>query len=483
MHIRIIVDPLRLWGWQAKLIAALRAEGRRVDIDFSTDERRRARPLAYGLLAAFERITARGPELIYANPIEAGEFDSPRADPDAHADFVVDASGCGLSTDPDIISLLYDGASEADAMLALCAGRVPRLSLAKNGSILQEVLPAIETPRALTRSLEHLFSRALTLCRMAPRRAADAAQASHVTTPTERATFSSAAAARLAGNCVAQRLQSLLTTAPRWRTGVRRVSNDRVIDALAWPAAEYSVAPDDGRRYLADPFPVWRNGVCHLFVEEYPFATGKGVLSYATLDADGRFSPLKPALEATHHLSYPMIFERDGEVWMIPESSNARRIELYRADPFPDRWTLERVPFEDVIASDMTFLEHGGKLWLLGTLAEENGSTWDGLCAYSADSLMGEWRPHPLNPLIIDASCARPAGMAAVTARGLVRPVQDCRQRYGGALALARIDRLDEEGFEQTVIARLAPDARWKAIGVHTLNEAGGVEVVDFLSE
>jgi hypothetical protein len=167
---------------------------------------------------------------------------------------------------------------------------------------------------------------------------------------------------------------------------------------------------------------------------------------------------------------------------MIPETSKARTIELYRADPFPDRWVYERTLVENVIASDMTLLEHDGKLWLLGTLAEEGGSTWDGLCGFFADDLMGEWHGHPMNPLLIDASCARPAGMMTRTAAGLLRPVQDCRGRYGAALALARIDRLDQEGFAQTVMSRLPPDPRWGAVGAHTLNESGGVEAVDWIA-
>jgi hypothetical protein len=72
--------------------------------------------------------------------------------------------------------------------------------------------------------------------------------------------------------------------------------------------------------------------------------------------------------------------------------------------------------------------------------------------------------------------------MVATTQRGLVRPAQDCRRGYGRALALARIDRLDEEGYHQTVVASLPPDERWGADGVHTLNEAGGLEAIDWLA-
>jgi hypothetical protein len=61
----------------------------------------------------------------------------------------------------------------------------------------------------------------------------------------------------------------------------------------------------------------------------------------------------------------------------------------------------------------------------------------------------------------------------------LYRPVQDCRARYGAALGIARIDRLDAEGFSQTVETTLAPDGNWPGRRLHTLNYNGRMEVID----
>jgi hypothetical protein len=57
--------------------------------------------------------------------------------------------------------------------------------------------------------------------------------------------------------------------------------------------------------------------------------------------------------------------------------------------------------------------------------------------------------------------------------------VQDCRRGYGAAMALARVDRLDEGGFSQTIAAVLRPGAGWPGRRVHTYNEAGGFEFID----
>jgi hypothetical protein len=60
-----------------------------------------------------------------------------------------------------------------------------------------------------------------------------------------------------------------------------------------------------------------------------------------------------------------------------------------------------------------------------------------------------------------------------------MRVAQDCTRCYGGGITLARVDRLDPEHFQQEVVARLGPQPDWKSSGVHTLNAAGGFEVID----
>jgi hypothetical protein len=57
--------------------------------------------------------------------------------------------------------------------------------------------------------------------------------------------------------------------------------------------------------------------------------------------------------------------------------------------------------------------------------------------------------------------------------------VQDCALGYGSALGIARIDELSAEGYRQTMLKRLPPDPAWGAIGIHTLNVADGIEVID----
>ena len=93
--------------------------------------------------------------------------------------------------------------------------------------------------------------------------------------------------------------------------------------------------------------------------------------------------------------------------------------------------------------------------------------------------MLGPWSPHPLNPVLVDARAARPAGQMFRREGALWRPAQDCTKFYGSALTLCRIDRLDATGFAQTPQITIAPPAETGMDGCHTLNEGGGFEVID----
>ena len=264
---------------------------------------------------------------------------------------------------------------------------------------------------------------------------------------------------------IARRLQKLSSIENHWRIGWRWTSSDEVASRLAWSTAPYAFIPDDAKRFYADPFIFWLDGVAHVFCEEYPYATRKGVISVFTIGRDGLMAPPRVVLERPYHLSYPMVFERDGAILMIPETSANRTIELYRAKRFPDEWTLDAVLVKDVSAADATLVERDGLLWLFAAIVEGGSSSWDALGLYFAPSLKGPWSAHPANPVLIDASSARPGGLTILRGKELLRPAQDCMGGYGSALTLCRIDRLDPEYYAQTRVARLAPQPVWRAHG------------------
>jgi hypothetical protein len=180
-------------------------------------------------------------------------------------------------------------------------------------------------------------------------------------------------------------------------------------------------------------------------------------------------------------MSYPFLFEHDGEHYMIPETAENRRIELYRATNFPGEWQLERILLEDIEAVDATLFRRDGHLWLFANVGDSGGPTVDELFLFRADSLDGEWTPHPMNPVVSDVRRARPAGRLFERDGTLIRPGQDCSRRYGSAVVLNEITVLTPERYEEATLGRIDP-AWWKGnLGSHTYNFDGRIEVVDGL--
>lgn len=239
---------------------------------------------------------------------------------------------------------------------------------------------------------------------------------------------------------------------------------------------------EEGRlKFLADPFGLWRDGRLHLFVEAYDYRTRHGVIETIELGAD--FTPLRRsvALREPWHLSYPQVFEAEGETWMLPEAYRSGALSLYRAAAFPDVWEpVVRLEL-DTPAIDATPFRHDGLWWL--AYSPKGPQRWKQgrLHLAFAERLTGPWRTHPGNPVRKDLASSRPGGTAWIE-DGLVRlPVQDCTRTYGGAIRILNISKLDPQSFEAEASAPLGlpPGAGPYSRGLHTLSACGPVTFFD----
>jgi hypothetical protein len=230
----------------------------------------------------------------------------------------------------------------------------------------------------------------------------------------------------------------------------------------------------DGARYLADPFPFESGGRLGLLAEEFDYRTARGVVSRIWID-----DPVpSPVIEPGVHASYPYVFEADGEVFCLPETYQARRVQLYRAEALPDRWTPVAVLLDDFAAVDPTLLLHDGRYWLFCT-DHETGADMK-LFVFHSDDLLGPYLPHVANPVKTDVRSARPAGRPFRWQGRLFRPAQDGSSTYGGAIVINEVTELSETRFEEHEVARVSPQADGPyPDGLHTLSVHGDRIVVD----
>ncbi len=233
--------------------------------------------------------------------------------------------------------------------------------------------------------------------------------------------------------------------------------------------------------FLADPFGLWRDGRLSLFVETYDYRVRVGAIEVLVYNAALELIDRKPVLNEPWHLSYPYVFEAEGETWMLPEAHRSNRLTLYRAVDFPYRWEPAHIIALDHVAVDATPLFHDGLWWLFYTSADRVVDKMSALHVAFADRLTGPWRPHPLNPVRVDNAGARPGGTPAIVDGRIVLPVQDCSSTYGGGIRPLTIDRLTPDAFEARLGAplRLDPGFAPYVEGLHTLASIGDKTLID----
>ncbi len=409
----------------------------------------------------------------------------------AGADGEAESPGGSIALDltarpaPGRWSVRYDGApGERAAAAALRSGRMPVVTVVDGeGAVRARGRPGSEQPGLLTTALADIGAGTSTLIVGAVAGSPFAAPAD---TSADARTGAGAgaprahlaiAARRIAGAAI-RRLYRALYRAPHWRVGWRRPQEGDVLDGSGMRSPEWAELDDDGLHFYADPFPFEHDGVTYLFVEDFDHRIGRAVISAVEWGPDGAVGAPRPVLQHEVHLSYPFVLAHDDDVWMIPESSGAKTLELYRAVSFPWSWERHSILLEGIEVSDATPFEHEGRWWLTATVGY-GGSLSDSLCLWSAPDLRGPWTPHRHNPVLVDIASARPAGRVEPRAGRLLRPVQDGRGGYGAALGIAEITRLDDEGFEQRVVTRHAPGEDWSGTRLHTVNSGGGIETVD----
>ncbi len=212
----------------------------------------------------------------------------------------------------------------------------------------------------------------------------------------------------------------------------------------------------------ADPMIFKHHGVNYLFFEEFDYK--KGTIAYVTVKHDLQLSEPVRVIEMSNHLSFPYVFKEGQEIYMTPETIDLKEVGLYKAMDFPHNWQKKRVLVSGYDFSDPILFKYNNYYWLFVTINTSE------LQIFFANSLEGEFRPHPINLLKVQG---RNAGGVFYTNNQLIRPVMDCRKTYGYAMILKEIVKLNTLEFEERDIFTINPTWAPDLNGTHTfsLNE------------
>ena len=282
--------------------------------------------------------------------------------------------------------------------------------------------------------------------------------------------------ARLAGRLTKRRLRSAAYRR-QWFLGVRQRRADTLPheDPSPWQV----VSPPVDRQW-ADPFVFERDGEALIFFEQLGYGDTKGELAVARLERDAELSDPEPILRAPHHLSYPYVFRDGADTFMIPESGEAQRVELWAATDFPTGWTPVEALLEGVQAVDASVLHHGGLYWMWVSQPFADGRLGDETFLYVSDRLDSGWIAHPRNPVVSDARCARPAGRPFLHDGVVIRPAQDGTGGYGSRVVFNAVEVLTPDEYQERPVGLLDPSwAGGHNLCVHTYTFDGRFEATD----
>jgi hypothetical protein len=197
--------------------------------------------------------------------------------------------------------------------------------------------------------------------------------------------------------------------------------------AVANPVLTRADVSDARALFVADPFMVHEDGRWYMFFEVMNLDTDRGEIALAVSSDGFEWEYSGIVLREPFHLSYPYVFDWDGEYHMIPETLEANSVSLYRADPFPSRWKPVGAVLK-IQCADPSIYFHDGSWWLFACSPARSET----LRLYRSACPTGPWREHPRSPIIErDARVARPAGRITSWRDTAIRYAQDCHADYG----------------------------------------------------
>jgi len=238
--------------------------------------------------------------------------------------------------------------------------------------------------------------------------------------------------------------------------------------------------PDD--QFWADPFIFEYKGNRCVFFELFDYKKKRGRIACGRIHKNTLID-ITEVLEKPYHLSYPYIFEEDGEIYLMPETHESKRLELYQCIEFPSKWRLVATAFEgEETADPFFFTDQEGTRWLFINKKSSPGATLDTeLYIYQVPDLsLKNLVAHEKNPVIVDARRARNAGAIFLHNGRFYRPSQaNVYGAYGKALNINEIKRLTLEEYEEETLVTVWPNFRRGLSGIHHLHQTDGWFVFD----
>ena len=263
-----------------------------------------------------------------------------------------------------------------------------------------------------------------------------------------------------------------------WTTAIRFNENED-ISILCDKKTPFIIVPNSRRYWTADPFLFEKDGKLYLFFEAFDISKRKGLLGYRTVNGN-QFGDINIFYEHDSHLSFPFIYEDNGEIYVIPESAKSGELFRLKCVEFPDKWVKDSVILNETVVDSVRFDNNGTEFIITEKVDETH--TYDRVDLFYYES--GSLRECSNNPVKLDVTNARGAGAVSKIGDMLIRPAQDCGDSYGECLNLNELISISKDSFSERLLDKftyrdIAVNENIKIDGIHTYNKLGSIEVID----
>lgn len=220
----------------------------------------------------------------------------------------------------------------------------------------------------------------------------------------------------------------------------------------------------------------------HTYADPFLFPHGEYLYMFYEVQASGEhgrievkrtrdlvnFEWLGIVLKEPFHLSFPFIFEENGEIYMMPETLATEEVALYRFDEFPLKPVKDRVLLRGAY-KDSSLTKHDG-IWYFFTTSDSGLELY-----YIEDLAKGHLIPHARNPITDDPRYSQCGGSPIMLDGQLYRIAQDGSGEYGRNISILEINELSRKSYSETVVADhyFELEHSWNARGGHHLSIAG----------
>ena len=259
----------------------------------------------------------------------------------------------------------------------------------------------------------------------------------------------------------------------RWNIGVVNQSIEDLVTIKRLSSINW--LKEDNVDYAADPFILKDRNNIKIYYEELNFWEGNGKIM---MIEDFDFKTKKNISGITPsqiHLSYPYLIQDKGDLFCIPETSEALEIGLYKVDennPLELKKTKILIHGKQFV--DTSIILYLGKYWLFTSISGIN----DKLFIYYSSHLDGDYKAHDRNPIPVETQACRGAGSLFNVRDILYRPTQNSSNCYGGSIQINRIKILSENDYQTESVFEILPDKKYNK-GIHQISFTDNKIVVD----